>query len=231
MQILQNKYQKINFTLIFISSYPNLNNFKKQKNQKQIFYKNYLYFYLIIKSLFLLNNTIKLNSITSIFSKKKNDFKTYLNAPNRHKISLTKLQFKFFSFQIISNFSIFFSILSILFYLKFFFSLFKKLFLFFESYILTLKKKQIKFSFFLNYNVLLKINFLFSLNKFKFLNKFNKFLNKSNKSNKHNNIIFKNLYYFFSIFFFFSFSNFFFFFFNIFFVSILFYYYIAIYIF
>lgn len=153
MKILK---QNLNLNFLFYSSYPNLNKIHNIKNKKQIFYKNYLYFFLILSNFFFLNNSFKLKKISFNFKKKKISYKTYLNAPNRHKKSLTKLQFNFFLFQL--SLYLFYCLLinNLFFFLKHYFIFFKKLFFFFESYLLSMKKKQIFFSLNLKYKALLK---------------------------------------------------------------------------
>lgn len=142
--------------LFYNSSYSNLTKFFFNKNKNLIYYKNYLYFFLILKYFFFNTSSIKILGIKLIFKKKKKNFKVYLNSPNRHKISLNKLSFKFYSFKI--NIKLFLNNL----YFKSFFHYFyvilllNKLFNFFESYLFNLKKKSFLFSFYLNYNNLLK---------------------------------------------------------------------------
>lgn len=142
--------------LFYNSSYSNLTKFFFNKNKNLIYYKNYLYFFLILKYFFFNISTIKIISIKLRFEKKKKNFKVYLNSPNRHKISLTKLKFKFYSFNIHIKFflyNLFFKNFISFFYLI---SLFNNLFSFFESYLFTLKKKSFYFFLYLNYNILLK---------------------------------------------------------------------------
>lgn len=142
--------------LFYNSSYSNLTKFFFNKNKNLIYYKNYLYFFLILKYFFFNTSSIKILGIKLIFKKKKKNFKVYLNSPNRHKISLNKLSFKFYSFKI--NIKLFLNNL----YFKSFFHYFyvilllNRLFNFFESYLFNLKKKSFLFSFYLNYNNLLK---------------------------------------------------------------------------
>lgn len=144
------------FNLFYNSSYSNLTKFFSVKNKNLIFYKNYLYFFLILKYFFFNNSVIKIINIKLNFKKKKKNFKVYLNSPNRHKISLNKLNFKFFLFKIsiklfLCNF--FFQNFKNCFY---FFFLFNDLFIFFESYLFNLKKKSFIFFLYLNYKTLLK---------------------------------------------------------------------------
>lgn len=137
-----------------MSSY--LNSLKIIKKKNLLSQKNFLYFFLILNFFFKSNKLLYFKKINFFFKKCKNNFKTILNSPNRHKISLTKLQFTYFLFFINIFLNIKKKINKLLNYFLFYLNIFNLFFLFFESYLLTLKKKKFIFFFKLNYKSLLK---------------------------------------------------------------------------
>ena len=91
-------YKNYNKTLLKfyyqISYKPNfslLNN--KKSNNNKLFFKNFLYFFLILN---FLKNFHKNLNYSFIFLKKKKYFKSYIKSPNRYKNSQKKLCFLYY---------------------------------------------------------------------------------------------------------------------------------------
>lgn len=118
---------------------------KKKNNNKQIFLKNYIYFFLFLN---YFKKILNLINFSFIFLKKKKYLKNVLRSPNRHKKAQTKLVFNIYKSALtiylnynylINNNFIYFFILSVFFF---------KFFNFFESALLSLNKKTIFYKFF-----------------------------------------------------------------------------------
>lgn len=151
---------KSSFILLkYNSSYSFFQN-KLNKNKKTISLKNFLYFFLII-NFFLKSKFFKNFNLTYFFKKKNSNFKTYLNAPNRHKISLTKLYYLNYWFLMKMTFkmsSVFDKTLNLSYHFFYYQRSLNFYFKFFESYLLILNSKSFKIIYYLNYKNLLKLN-------------------------------------------------------------------------
>lgn len=141
----KNINNKIKLKLIYQTSYKPLNDLRRGKQKKniskKIYYKNYIYLYLILQ---FFKNILSNLSFKFYFFKKKNYFRNILRAPNRHKKAQTKLAFVYyygiltltfdtFNFNSNFNFNLYFI----------YFNFLNQFFNFFESNLLILQKKQI----------------------------------------------------------------------------------------
>ncbi len=133
----------ISIRLVYNFSYkPYFKSYRRFRTRR-IFYKN-LFFLLFFIEYFLLKKKTKINYCLT-FNKKHKNFNSITRSPNRNKKSQIKLFKEFYEINLFCNFDFFLFYWDNLYFIYFFNDYIKSI-KFFESSIVFLKKKIIKFS-------------------------------------------------------------------------------------